>query len=158
LRDKLSQLSNILYSELPHVILVCITEHHLKDFEMDMMTIEYYKTGAKFCRHQYKNGAARTFVHESINFDSISTHHICKQKDLEICAVKLNLPKIKTVIITTYRSPNGNYNYFVRKSDSFINALYTKKMKFIICGEIYINYLHCHNRRQQLDMLLATYN
>jgi hypothetical protein len=35
LRGKLSKLFNILYSELPHT--VCITEHHLKDFEMDMM-------------------------------------------------------------------------------------------------------------------------
>jgi hypothetical protein len=46
LRDKLSQLSNILYSELPHEI--CITEHHLKDFEMDMST--KYKLGTKFCK------------------------------------------------------------------------------------------------------------
>jgi len=69
LRGNLSQLSNILYSELPHTI--CITEHHLKDFEMDMMIIEYYKLGDKFCRHQYKNGVACIFVHESIDFDSI---------------------------------------------------------------------------------------
>ena len=30
-------------------------------------------------------------------------------------------------------------------------------MKFIICGDTNINYLHCHNRRQELDSLLATY-
>jgi hypothetical protein len=48
LKDKLSQLSNILYSELPHII--CINEHHLKDFEMEMVSLEYYKLGTKFCR------------------------------------------------------------------------------------------------------------
>ena len=64
---------------------------------MDMMTIKYYKLGNKFCTHQYKNSGVYIFVHESIDFDSIPTHHICKEKDLEICAVKLNLPKIKTV-------------------------------------------------------------
>jgi len=87
LRGKLSQLSNILYSELPHII--CVTEHHLKDFEMDMMSLEYYKLGKSFCRQQYKNGGVRTFVHESIVFDVISTHHIYKEKDLEMCAVKI---------------------------------------------------------------------
>ena len=46
LRGKVSQLSYILYSELPHMI--CITEHHLKDFEMDMMSLEYYKLDIKF--------------------------------------------------------------------------------------------------------------
>ena len=30
-------------------------------------------------------------------------------------------------------------------------------MEFIICGDIKMNYLHCHNRRQQLDSLLAMY-
>ena len=36
LKGKISQLSNLLYSELPHKL--CITEHHLKDLEMDMMS------------------------------------------------------------------------------------------------------------------------
>jgi hypothetical protein len=81
-----------------------------------------------------------------------------QEKDLEICAVKLNLPKIKIVIITIYRSPIGNYNYFMRKLDSFLNLLYSKKVEIVICGDINVNYIHCHIRRQQLDTLLATYN
>jgi hypothetical protein len=68
LRGKLSQLSNILYSELPHII--CITEQQHKDFEVDTMAVEYYKLGTKFCRHQYKNGGVYIFVQESIDFDS----------------------------------------------------------------------------------------
>jgi len=59
-------------------------------------------------------------VHESIDFDSIPTHHICKEKDLEICTIKLNLPKIKIVIVTTYRSPIGNCNYILRKLESLL--------------------------------------
>jgi len=58
-----------------------------------MMSIEYYKIAAKFCRHEYKNVCI--FVHESMNFTTIPTLHICKEKDLEICATKLNLHKIK---------------------------------------------------------------
>jgi hypothetical protein len=75
---------------------------------MDVMSIEYYELGIKFCRQQYKNGGI--FVHEFIDFDVISTHHICKEKDFEICAVKINLPKIQIVVITICRSPTGNYN------------------------------------------------
>jgi len=118
LKGKIRQLSTILYSELPHIL--CITEHHLKDLEMDMMTIDYYKLGTKFYRHQYKNGGVCIFVHESTDFDSISTYHICKEKDLEIRAIKLNLPKIKIVIVTIYRSPSGNYNYFLGKLESLL--------------------------------------
>ena len=95
---------------------------------MDVVSIEYYKLGTKFCRQQYKNCGVCICVLESIDFDVISTHCICKEKDLEICAVKINLPKIKIVIITIYRSPTGNYNYFRRKLDSFLNLLHTKKI------------------------------
>jgi exonuclease III len=137
LRGKLSQLPNILYSELPQ--LICINVHHLKDFEMDVMTIDYYQLSIKFCRHQYKNGGICIYVHESIDFDSISTHHVYKEKDLEMHNVKLNLPKIKMIITTIYRSPTGSYNYFMRKLDSLLNLLYTKKLEFIFCGNININ-------------------
>jgi hypothetical protein len=113
---------------------MCITEHHLKYFEMDMMSTEYYKLGTKFCKQQYKNGGVCIFVHESIDFDVISTHHICKEKDLEICAVKINISKIKIVKVTIYRSPTRNYNYFLRKLDSFLNLLHTKKWNLSYVG------------------------
>ena len=56
-----------------------------------------------FCRRQYKNGGVCIFVNQTTHFDYIPTHHICKEKDLEICTIKLNLPTIKIVIITIYR-------------------------------------------------------
>ena len=61
------------------------------------------------------------------------------------------------IVITIYRSPAGNCNYFLRKLDSFLSALYTKKVGFIICGDMNINYLNYNNRRQQSDTLLAKY-
>ena len=68
------------------------------------------------------------------------------------------MPNIKIIIITIYRSPTGNYNFFLRKLESLWKILYTKRIEFIICGDISINYLHSHNRRQQLYTLLAIYN
>jgi len=62
-----------------------------------------------------------------MDFNTIPTHHICKEKNLEICAIKLNLCKIKIVIKTNCNSPTGNYNYLVRKFETFMNILYTKK-------------------------------
>jgi hypothetical protein len=84
--------------------------------------------------------------------------HICKEKDIEICAIKLNLYQTNIVIIVIYRSPSGNYGYFLRKLELFLESLYTLNIELIICGDINVDYLHNHNRKQQLDMLLATYN
>jgi len=121
--------------------------HHLKDLEIDMISTENYNLDAKFCRHQYKNRGVCIFVHESIDLNTIPTHSICKENDLEICSIKLNLPKTEIVIITIYRTPSGNYNYFLRKLESLLSLLYTEKNEFINWGDININYLDSHNRR-----------
>jgi exonuclease III len=124
LKGKLSLLSNFLYSEFPHI--VCITEHHLKDQEMNLASIEHYKLSAKFCRQQYRYGSTCIFVHESINYYTIPTEHFCKDKDLEMCAIKSNLHTINFVITVIYRSPSRNYSYFLRKIKLFLKSLYNK--------------------------------
>ena len=76
-------------------------------------------------------------MHESIDFDTIPTHHFCKEKDLEICAVKVILSKIKIVIITVCRSPTGNYNYFLRKLESPLNYYIPKNGIYLLWGYKY---------------------
>jgi len=65
--------------------------------------------------------------------------------------------KITIVIITTYRSPTGNCIYFLSKLES-LWIYHIQKNEFIIYGDININYLASHNRRQKLDTLLVVYN
>jgi hypothetical protein len=72
--------------------------------------------------------------------------------------MKVNLHKSNIVIVIIYRSPSGNYNYFLRKVELFLKSLSTKKTEYIICGDINIDYLQNHSRKQHLDLLLATYN
>jgi len=54
LNSKLDELSNSLWPDYPHIL--CLTEHHLKNFEIDNLPIDRYKLGSKFCRHEFKNG------------------------------------------------------------------------------------------------------
>ena len=61
LKDKLNLLSNSFYSEFIHII--CLTEHHLKDHEINLVSMEHYKLSAEVCRQQYKNGGTCIFVH-----------------------------------------------------------------------------------------------
>jgi hypothetical protein len=155
LKGKQNMLSNFLYFELSHI--VCLTEHHLKDQEIKLASIQHYKLSTKFCIQQYRNGGTCIFVHESINYKIIPTDHIYKEKDLELCAIKVNLHKSNIVILVIYRSLSGNYNY-LRKLELFLKSLSTIRTEYIICGDINVEYLQNHSRKQQLDMLLATYN
>lgn len=44
--------------------ILCLTEHHLKYFEIDYIHMDHYNLGAKFCRETHKNGGVSIFVHD----------------------------------------------------------------------------------------------
>ena len=81
MKGKLDHLSNFLYSDPPHI--VCLTEHHLNDQEINLIAFDQYKLSAKFCRKHHKNGGSCIFVHESINFNTIPTDHVIKNRTLK---------------------------------------------------------------------------
>jgi hypothetical protein len=134
------------------------TEHHLKDYKIDNLPIDHYKLGSKYCRHEFKNGGVCIFIHEDLDFFSISLDRYCKEKDIEVCAVKLNITPIQLIILAIYRSPSGNFTNFLKNQDSVLNTWYSNKTVFGICGDIHINYLENCKKRLLLDALLQTYN
>jgi hypothetical protein len=75
----------------------------------------------------FKNGGVCIFIHESIKFMKINLHNSCKEQEIQICAVKLDITNINIVIISTYRSPSGNFNYFFKKLYSTLNLPYSNK-------------------------------
>jgi len=98
------------------------------------------------------------FIHEDLEFFSISLDKYCKEKDIEVCAVKLNITPIQLIILAIYRSTSGNITNLLKNFDSVLNTWYSNKTIFVICGDININYLENCKKRQQLDALLRTYN
>ena len=52
LKGKTIQFMLSLLTEAPH--LICLTEHHLKNYELDATPIPNYKLGAKYCREKQK--------------------------------------------------------------------------------------------------------
>jgi hypothetical protein len=62
LYNKMDGLLNFWTTEFPHRL--CLSEHHLRDHEINSACIEYYKLGAKYCRKSRKYGGVSIFVHE----------------------------------------------------------------------------------------------
>ena len=63
---KSDEILNFFYPVFPHI--VCITEHHLNQYEIVQFHIDNYIVGANYCRHSLKKGGAYIFVHNSISF------------------------------------------------------------------------------------------
>jgi len=89
---------------------------------------------------------------------SISLDKYCKDKDIEICAVRLKITPIQLIILAIHGSPSGNFTNFLKNLDSILNTWYSNKIEFVICGDININYLENCKKRQQLDSLLQTHD
>jgi len=145
-----------LFPNLPHVL--CFTEHHLKAFELQNINIDHYTLGAQFCRTSHAQGGVVIYTHNSLHSTTINLSKYCVEKDIEICAVKLEVQSTVFCIITAYRSPSGKFNHFLETIDAVLQSVYSPSLGIIICGDININYLVVNEQRKQLDNLLLLYN
>ena len=64
---------------------VCLTEHHLREQEIENLSIAHYTLRAKFCRQNLKQGGTGIFVHESLAFTNIDLQNYCMEQDIETC-------------------------------------------------------------------------
>jgi hypothetical protein len=104
-----------------------------------------------------KNGGVCIFIYEDIQLPNINLKKFCKEKDLEVCAVKLHFQSCEICIITIYRSPSGNFQYLIDNLEKILTLIYSTTKEIIICGDININYLKDSSHKQVLDSLLASY-
>ena len=70
LKGKINEFMFSLLSELPHI--TCLTEHHLKYYEIDITPITKYKLGAKYCRKIFKTGGVSVYNQECLKFSNIN--------------------------------------------------------------------------------------
>jgi hypothetical protein len=71
------------FTELPHVI--CLSEHHLKEFEITIISLDQYTLASKYYRKNFQQGGVCIYVQKSIQFTNIYKIVTCKEKDLELC-------------------------------------------------------------------------
>lgn len=154
--NKIDEFQVSLYHNSPQII--CLTEHHLKSEEIININLDQYKLGTFFCRQEYKGGGACIYISQSFQCNVINLEKYHKEKDLEICALKLNVQMNNFIIICIYRSPTGNYTYFLTQLEIILNDLYNTSSIFILCGDFNIDYKKDNYRKYSLESLLASFN
>jgi hypothetical protein len=70
--------------------------------EKNYVKLEGYTIGVQFCRSLFERGGAIIYVHKSLKFTNVDLWEYCKEKYIEICAVKLNINTLTMYIITIY--------------------------------------------------------
>jgi exonuclease III len=154
--NKISELETHLLPLTPHII--CITEHHLSNHELDNISINHYKLGASYYRTICKYGGVNRYVHESLTMTYINLHRFCSDYDLEATAVKFKTKFDAYCVLCIYRPLAGDFSKFFSVLDSLNSHLHSPHTNLIVCGDININYLQTCSSRNQLDSLMALYN
>jgi len=137
---------------------LCVTEHHLRPDEINSVHFWQYNLGTYFCRKLYKQGDVSIFVSKNIQFQKIDLNKYVKEKDFEVSALNLRVASINLLIICLYRSPTGDYTYFLNQLVLVLNKLYKVSTNIILCGDFNINFLESTSRIMLLESLLASYN
>jgi hypothetical protein len=98
------------------------------------------------------------FVHNNLNYTNIDLSAYCKDQDVEVCALNLELTFSNLRIMTVYRAPTGNFELFLTKLISIHKTFYKADSKLIIFVNTNIDYLSDSEKKRQLDAVLLSYN
>jgi hypothetical protein len=94
LRCKVDEILNFLYPDFPQVI--CVSEHHLQQAELDILHLGIYTLGASYCRQSIKMGGVCIFVHQDVSFTKIDLGKFCIDQHMEACAILLYIQTTKS--------------------------------------------------------------
>jgi len=97
------------------------------------------------------------YISKNICFNVINLDQYIKEKDFEICALKICETLSCFTVICIYRSPTGDFNYFLNQLESILNITYKTSTHIILCGDININYLDDNSTKHILDSPLASF-
>jgi exonuclease III len=156
LSNKTDEFLITLSSHSPHVI--CLTEHHLRINAIHSTYLDQYTVGAYFCRKTYKQGGVAVYVIKDIPYTSIDLDQFISEKDTEICALKLQTLSKSFIVLCIYRSPSGDFTYFLIQLECILDTLFKLSTNVIICGDLNTNLLDSNSRNLFLQSLLASYN
>jgi len=89
--------------------------------------------------------------------DVIDLNQFCREKDFEICALIMQLISTYLLVLCIYRSPSGDFSYFLTQLETVLNKLYKISANIILCGDFNVNFLDSTSRAPILESLLHSF-
>jgi len=129
----------------------------MKTEKIANVNLEQYTLGAAFCRQTYKQGGVCIYIAKNISFNAINLDQYIKEKDLEICALKICEASISFMVICIYRKPTGDFNHFLNQIESILNKICKTSTHIILCEDFNVNYLQENTTKRILDSLLESF-
>lgn len=117
---------------------LCLTEHWLKDFELNCIHLFNYSLSSYYCRTNIEHGGACIYVNNRHKFKefvlNISVQQVC-----EIAAVELI--DYNTIVVCVYRSNKTKTSDFFPIFEALLDLLNNSDRECIVVGDFNINWL-----------------
>lgn len=145
---------------LEDVDILCFSETFLKLQDVNILQIPGYKLAASFCRNKSWGGVC-LYVKKNINFQLLQcTESLSMAVHFECCGILL--PELNYVVICMYRTPDSNFDIFIKCLDSLLHKLTIRsrhaKRKVIIAGDFNVNILENSKNCKLFKNTLLKYN
>jgi hypothetical protein len=151
LRNKLLQLEYLCREK--NIDLICISEHWLNQNQIDLFVPENFIPASVVCRKLRKNGGVGIYVKNSIQFSVVNVSQFNFELDFEICCIQLIEEDV--LIVSIYRSPNGDINRFFDCFERAVKDLLINNHRVIIAGDFNIEM--SNNNNNNLTFLRFSY-
>lgn len=123
---------------------ICLTEHWLREYEVQSTIIQNFEILSSNSRQIFKNGGTMIASSSNNGFETRSRIDLqienC-EKHFETSAIEMRLKnrKSKIVLLNLYRSPSGDIKMFFDKFEKVLNLISNEKSDFVICGDFNID-------------------
>ena len=137
-QDKLPNLEVILNNN--NIDICCLSEHW-QDKEIENFCFSNYRVVASFTRTKYIRGGVCIIAKNSLNYQTINMETFCEKKVMEVTFIILTLEQFKLYVISLYRSPKTNLDYFLEKMSLILENIYQPQHRYVITGDVNVNLL-----------------
>lgn len=137
IRNKINDLEISLSDCKPYIM--CLTETWLKSFEIQSFGINNYNLISNYCRSTNKGGGCGIWCHSTVNATPIDVTEYCIEKDIEICAVKIQIKNLSLLVLNVYRAPDGELEIFLLNLYMILEKLFDITVPIIVAGDFNIN-------------------
>lgn len=143
LTNKINKMEYILHSN--KIDIACVTEHWLNHDQIKAIKINGYKIDDCFCRRDYAHGGVLILSRDGLASKPFVIGEEPEDKHFEVCTAVF--PKLKTVVITAYRSPTSDENIFLERLRHTLRGVTERQIEYtiIIAGDFNI----CINTEKQ---------
>uniref|UniRef100_A0A1B6KQP0 Endonuclease/exonuclease/phosphatase domain-containing protein n=1 Tax=Graphocephala atropunctata TaxID=36148 RepID=A0A1B6KQP0_9HEMI len=124
---------------LEDVDVLCLSEHHLRSLQCDMVLLENYTLESFFCRQTQRKGGVGIFVKAGVISMALNVIEFCIEGHCELAAVELKLLRKRMIVITVYRPPSGNINIFFTQMTELLEHIFDTNKFIMITGDFNID-------------------